>query len=277
MTTLSHYKKSLIEKLSTHSDTPDFDADILFMHVLQKTRTQLLLDKETELTPAEIAALDAVSARRNLGEPIAYIVGHQPFWTMDLTVTRDTLIPRPETECLIEWVINTFKNSDNLSAVDLGTGTGAIAIALALEKKSWHITATDQSPAALTVAKHNAKKNHANPIVFYEGNWCDALPSQQYDIIISNPPYVAENDAHLAKLHYEPISALVSGKQGLDDIEKIASQAPHYLQPQGTLIIEHGYDQAEAVHAIFEKNNFTHIKNHRDLSNVPRFTTGQKT
>lgn len=275
--TLFQYKKSLIEKLSECSDSPDFDSDILLMHVLHKTRTQLLLDAKNTLKLDEIARLDELGERRYKGEPIAYIVGHQPFWTLDLIVTRDTLIPRPETECLIDWVLHHFASQESLSVVDLGTGTGAIAIALAVEKKSWHITATDQSHSALQIAKHNAEKNNANQIVFYEGDWCNALSSTiQYDIIISNPPYIAEQDDHLAKLHYEPMSALISGEKGLDDIEKIASQAPYYLHSGGTLIIEHGYDQADAVRVIFEKNNFMHIENHRDLSHVPRFTTGKK-
>ncbi len=272
---LTNLRKKIILQLTSHSDTPQLDADLLLMHVLQKTRTQLLMD-ESIVEARFIASLDQLITRRINGEPIAYILGSQPFWTMDLIVTPDVLIPRAETECLIEWVLKQLFDANNYQVADLGTGSGAIAIALALEKPHWQIDATDQSAKALLIARQNAKKYNAKNISFFESDWFDALPPKKYDLIISNPPYIAQNDAHLEKLIFEPISALTSGKTGLDAIENITQQAMHYLQPNGYLVIEHGYDQAEAVFKLFEQAGFYEVKNHCDLSGIPRFVTGMK-
>jgi release factor glutamine methyltransferase len=269
------HKKSFIKKLFSVSDSPQLDSELLLMHVLKLSRTELHIRSHDELSNEALKKLNHFISRRINGEPIAYLLGSQSFWTMDLIVTTDTLIPRPETECLVEWVLKNVNQNDDIIAADLGTGTGAIAIAIASENKNWKIDATDESFEALAVAKKNADKYALKNISFYQGDWCDALPDKKYDVIISNPPYIAENDVHLDKLIFEPQTALVSGKEGLNAIEKIAAQAKNYLKQNGVLIIEHGFDQSDAVCSIFEKNNFYDVKNHRDLADVPRFVTGK--
>ncbi|MCX7121413.1 MAG: peptide chain release factor N(5)-glutamine methyltransferase [Gammaproteobacteria bacterium] len=275
-----HYRNLITQQLLSNSAETRavacvrFDAELLLMHALKKTRTQLLISLNDELPPANEATVNNLITRRMSGEPIAYILGHQPFWTMDLIVTPDTLIPRPETECLIDYILKYGDAGGSLRVADLGTGTGAIAIALALENPNWKIDVTDFSEKALSIAKQNSKKYAVKNIDFHLGDWCSALPNKKYDIIISNPPYIAENDAHLSALKFEPQSALTSGKTGLDAIIKITSQAKNYLNHSGLLIIEHGFDQGLAVAEIFKKNNYINIENHRDLSGNSRFATG---
>ena len=273
--TISDLRKKIVSRLLTYSDSPQIDAELILMYVLHKTRAQLLMVLNDPIDEKTLKNSDNLVSRRCQGEPIAYLTGHQPFWTMDLIVTKDTLIPRPETECLIEWVLKHFSVENNLTVADLGTGTGAIAIALALEKPRWEMDATDLSSDALTIAKKNAETYDIKNITFYEGDWCDALPNKKYDVIISNPPYIAEHDAHLEKLQFEPQSALISGMNGLNAIEKIVHQAPFFLKQNGTLIIEHGFDQAESVKTIFNRAGFKAIENHLDLGGNTRFTTGK--
>lgn len=268
-----NYRKIIAKKLSPISDSPQLDTDLILMHALKKSRTELLMNLDDEIIETQFIALQI--ERRTKGEPMAYLLGHQPFWTMDLIVTSDTLIPRPETECLVEWILKNFKDKENIIAADLGTGTGAIALALALENKNWKIDATDESFEALAIAKKNADKYALKNVSFYQGDWCFALPDKKYDVIVSNPPYIAADDMHLTKLTFEPQIALISGKNGLDAIEKIVAQANHFLKPDGYLVIEHGFDQADAVCALFEKNNFVDINHHRDLADIPRFVTGK--
>lgn len=273
---LFEYKKIIAEKLSVISSSPQLDAELLIMHTCKLSRTELLIRSDETLAEKNQQQIDQFVTRRVNAEPIAYLLGHQPFWTMDLIVTHNTFIPRPETECLIEWVLKKFPEK-NLQVADLGTGTGAIAIALALENKNWEIDAIDQSSKALCIAKKNAEKQGTNNIIFYESNWYDALPQKKYDVIISNPPYIAENDLHLEKLTCEPSMALIAGKNGLDAIEKIVAQAKNFLKQNGYLVVEHGFDQAKMVFKFLENAEFTDIKNHHDLSNVPRFVTGKVT
>jgi len=272
---LSEYRKHITQQLSTQTTTPQLDADLLLMHALKKSRTQLYCILNETISTTHQQQCNELIKQRLKGKPVAYLVGSQSFWTMDLTVTEDTLIPRPETECLVEWILHHAPDYENFLAADLGTGTGAIAITLALEKKSWKIDATDQSPEALVIAKRNAEKHGAKNIAFYVGDWCEALQKKNYNVIVSNPPYIAENDPHLKQLQFEPQDALVSGKEGLDAIQKIVSQAKNFLTPGGYLVIEHGFDQAERVIALFEKAGFIDVNNHRDLSDVPRFVTGK--
>lgn len=273
--TLSDFRKLTIKKLMLVTQTPQLDSELLFMHALQLSRAELIIRSENILSKTEIAQINALIERRIKGEPIAYLLESQPFWTLDLTVTSDTLIPRPETECLVDWIISHIKNRDNCDIADLGTGTGAIALALGVENKTWRIDSTDISFEALAIAKKNADAHGIKNVSFFQGDWCDALPRhKKYDVIVSNPPYIAENDPHLEKLTYEPVSALVSGKTGLDDIKKIVSSCHAFLKPSGFLVIEHGFDQAQDVEAIFKKSGFTNVQNHRDLADIPRFVTG---
>lgn len=266
---IAEYRKKFAQQL------PQIDVDLIFMTALQKTRAELFALLNNSLLQSEENSIRALIQRRLKGEPIAYLIGTQAFWTMELIVTRDTLIPRPETECLVDWILHHFAQHEKINVADLGTGTGAIAIALALEKKNWHIDATDHSPEALAVAKKNIVKYGAKNVSLYLSNWYENLPKKKYDLIVSNPPYIAQQDPHLKQLRFEPQNALVSGKDGLDAIRYIAHHAKHFLAHEGYLVMEHGFDQAEKVARIFQDAGFVSIKNHRDLSDIPRFVTGK--
>lgn len=270
------FKKYCMTQLTPYSESFKLDTELLMMYILKKSRTELLVDEQEHLSSFQENELKTLVQRRIDGEPIAYLIQSQPFWTMDLTVTKDTLIPRPETECLIDYVLNKFDPKETIKCADLGTGTGAIAIAIALEKPHWKIHATDLSENALIVAKKNAKKYNINNISFFQGDWFLALPPQKYDFIISNPPYISENDPHLTALKYEPLSALVSGKKGLNALAEIISTAKNYLKKNAFLLVEHGYNQSEDVYQLFQKAGYSNIETHTDLAGVPRFMTGVK-
>lgn len=272
---IAEHRKKFAQQLAAHSDTPQLDVDCIFTTALQKTRAELFSMLNNSLLQAEENIIAEFIKRRIKGEPIAYLVGTQAFWTMELIVTRDTLIPRPETECLVDWILHHFSQHEKINVADLGTGTGAIAIALALEKKNWRIDATDQSPEALAVAKKNIAKYSVKNVSLYLSNWFDHLPKKNYDLIVSNPPYIAQNDPHLKQLRFEPQNALISGKNGLDAIRYIVKHAKYFLMHDGYLMIEHGFDQAEIVAHTFQDAGFVDIKNHRDLSDIPRFVTGK--
>lgn len=273
MTTYSEKQRALTKQFSAISDTPALDANCIIGHVTKKSTAKLITASDTPLSPDHERVIDALASAREAGTPIAYLVGEKSFWTLDLIVTSDTLIPRPETECLVQWILDHFSNATPLKIADLGTGSGAIALALALARPRWTIHATDQSKAALNVAKQNAKKYHLNNVCFYQGNWCDALPKKNYDLIVSNPPYIADDDPHLIHLSLEPKAALTAGCDGLDAIRAITQQAKLFLKPHGVLVIEHGYHQANAVHGLFEALAYGNIVAHKDLSGVPRYMT----
>lgn len=256
------------------ADISALDADLLLAYVLQKPRSYLYAHGEQLLTATEQAQFQALLQRREQGEPIAYIIGEQEFWSLPLRVTQDVLIPRPETELIVEFILAQLPKDKPQSIIDLGTGSGAIAIAIASERLNWKITATDKSPSALAVAKHNAEKFTLSHISFIESDWFMNIPSQQFSAIISNPPYIANDDPHLRDLCYEPTSALVAENNGLDDIEKIVEQAKNYLQSSGLLAIEHGYKQLEAVQAIYRAAGYQDISTLNDLANHPRVTIG---
>lgn len=266
----------LVAVLVPVSDTPDLDARLLLESVTGKSQAYWLAHSDFELTSVQQANLDALVGRRQAGEPIAYLLGQHGFWSMDLNVTPDVLIPRPETECLVEWVLDQYSKDSVLKVADLGTGSGCIAIALACERPRWTIHAADYSEAALAVAKNNAEQYHGHAISFYQGDWCEALPEAQYDLIVSNPPYIAENDVHLEALQYEPLSALTAGVDGFVDIEIIVDQASCYLKRGGALVVEHGFDQAEGVVQFFKKTAYADVQSHFDLAGQRRFVSGVK-
>jgi release factor glutamine methyltransferase len=207
---------------------------------------------------------------------VTYLTSKREFWSLELQVTPATLIPRPETETLVEFVLGQFDKQKAIQLVDLGTGCGAIALAIASERPHWKITATDISQDALAVAQQNADKHQIRNIEFCTSHWFDALNAQSFDIIIGNPPYVAEADPHLSTgdVRFEPVSALVSGITGMDDIEAITSEAFQYLKNNGWLILEHGYDQKKQVLDCFKAAGFKAIIQKSDLSNQPRMTAG---
>lgn len=263
--------QEISEKLAPYSDTPRLDAQLLITHASGLSREKMLAFPNIKLNSEQEKKLNHYLARRLAGEPIAYIIGVKEFWSMEFKVTPDTLIPRPETECVVEWILTHFSSKEKLRVVDLGTGSGAIAIALAHERPQWEIHATDQNKKALEIAQYNAEKLGAKNITFFHGNWCQALPDKNYDLIISNPPYVALDDPHLKALHFEPQNALVSGKEGLDDLKIIAEQAQNYLVKGGYLVLEHGHDQSENVQNILNDLGYNDIEAYRDLGGSMRF------
>lgn len=251
------------------------DAEILLAKVLKKDRSYLCAHDRDSLTSLQQQQFQALVERRKHGEPVAYLTGHQEFWSLDLVVTPDVLIPRPETELLVETILQMLPAQEKLDIADLGTGSGAIALALATERPAWNIVATDFSAAALAVAQQNAQRLAVNNVEFLLSHWCEQLPIKKYSAIVSNPPYIDANDSHLPALRYEPQSALIAAEQGLADIEIIIQQAQNYLADHGMLIIEHGYQQADAVQTLFKKYNYTNSRTINDLAKLPRISCSQ--
>lgn len=247
-------------------------------HLLQRNALELKVRGDLELSEQQQQDYVQALARIAAGEPLAYITGSQPFWTLDLWVTPDTLVPRPDTEVLVETVL-ALDLPQNSQIVDLGTGTGAIALALASERPDWHVLATDVYPPTLAVAQRNAEKHALNHVQFACGAWYDALTQlsvqPQFDLIVSNPPYIDGVDPHMQALHCEPERALVADKQGLADLEQIIQQAPMWLKPLGWVVLEHGYDQGRAVRQLFEQCAFVQVKTIQDYAGQDRVSLGQ--
>ncbi len=264
------------KRLQASSDSARIDSEILLCHVLDCNSAHLAAWPEKKLSFEQAQQFEQLITRREAGSPVAYLTGEREFWSLKLDVSAATLIPRPETETLIEFVLEQFDPQKNLHVVDLGTGSGAIALAIALERPDWKITATDISQDALTVAQNNAAKHRIKNVEFKISHWFDALEDESFDIIISNPPYVAEGDPHLADgdVRFEPAISLISGKQGMNDIEVITTEAGRYLKNNGWLILEHGYDQKKQVLDCFEAADFKTIVQKSDLLNQPRMTAG---
>lgn len=250
------------------------DAEVLLAALSRMGRAQLFAFGERPVDPLTAALFEAGLERLAAGEPLAYITGVREFWSMPLVVTPDTLIPRPETELLVERCLQLLDAGPRLVA-DLGTGSGAIALALARERPAWRIIATDASAAALEVAGVNRQRLQLGNVELRTGRWCDALPPEMFDAILSNPPYVAAGDAALEKLGHEPRGALVAGPEGLDDLRCIVAQAPAHLCPGGWLLLEHGADQAQAVAALFDSSLWRSVRTHHDLAGLPRVTEAQ--
>jgi len=262
----------------TYSKTPALDAEVLLAFLLHVSRSYLFAWPEKLLSSAEEARYVELIREASQGKPIAYITGHQEFWSLDLLVTSDVLIPRPETELLVEKTLSLYPSNAEIKVADLGTGSGAIALALANERKNWKIVATDQSGAALAVAKKNASRLAIHTICWSQGNWCEALPSEQFDIIVSNPPYIDIQDPCLKcnGLPYEPQLALVSSNKGLSDIETIIVQSKNYLKICGYILLEHGYNQARLVRELLSKFGYRDIVSYRDLAKLERVTIAKK-
>lgn len=270
-----------IESLLNHAEIPDsptprLDAELLLAHVLGKSRSYLHTWPERELETEQLERYLAAIVRRQAGEPVAYILGQQGFWSLDLEVASHTLIPRPDTELLVETVLALLPATP-AALLDLGTGTGAIALALASERPAWLLTGVDRVPDAVALAERNrARLNLANAS-FVASHWFSALAGQRYQLIVSNPPYIAADDRHLAEgdVRFEPSSALVAGADGLDDIRLIIAQAPEYLEAGGWLLLEHGFDQAAAVRELLSARGFSTVESRRDLGGHERISLGR--
>ena len=267
--------REVIEQLQSMSAR--LEAEILLAEVLGKPRSFLHTYPERLLTDTQMHQLTAWVQRRQRGEPVAYIIGHQDFWNIRLMVTADTLIPRPETELLVEWVLQKLAADQPMCIADLGTGSGAIALAIAKERPHWRIYATDQSAAALQVASTNAEALGVTNVRFLQGSWCEPLPQCGFHAILSNPPYIANADPHLLQgdVRFEPRSALVAGEDGLQAIRLIMTQAKHYLLADGWLMLEHGYDQGEQVVESMRKVGYQQIEDKQDLAGHGRMALGK--
>lgn len=266
------------------SGTPRLDAEVLLAFVLGKTRSFLFSRPDFELNDEQNTAFAALVARRAAGEPVAYLTGTRGFWTLDLSVNSAVLIPRPETELLVEMALTTGQRishgrpDDTLVVADLGTGSGAIALALASERPHWQVHATDRSEQALQVAQENAERLGLGRVQFGAGDWCEALPAGvSFDMIVSNPPYIADDDPHLAQgdLRFEPRTALVADQRGLRELAAICRQAGFWLRAGGYLLLEHGYEQAAEVRSLMLCNGLDDVRSERDLAGHERVTMGR--
>lgn len=290
--------KTLLEEASKQfsilSKTPRLDAELLLCHVLKKERLYLFSYPEKIVSDAEYQQWQMLVEKRLLQIPVAYLIGQKSFWNLELRVNEHTLIPRPETELLVEIVLEKFsvlkldaagrrdkwsaagrRGNEVVTILDLGAGSGAIALALGKENPHWQITAVDFSYEALKIAKLNAEQNNINNVEFIQSDWFSALSSNQcWDLIVSNPPYLDENDPHLLneEIRHEPRSALVAKKNGLSDIEKIMIEARSYLKPEGALLFEHGCAQGGAVRELFSLYGYQSVVTLTDLAGLERVT-----
>ncbi len=274
--TTSEAIKKLTQQLKAHSPSAYLDAQLLVAKCINNTRTHLFAYPQQTLTHDQQAQLKKDMIRREQGEPMAYILGEKEFWSLYLKVTPDTLIPRPESEHLVEWLLTHLPADNTLKLADLGTGSGAIAIALAHERPNWQIDAIDESPKALDVAKHNADHHQLTNIHFYQGHWCNALSHQEYSAIVSNPPYIAADDPAMQSLRFEPQQALIAGIDGLDAILEIITQAKTYLIHGGCLVLEHGFEQQQQVLDLLINSGYKQVTGHTDLAGHARFVTAIK-
>lgn len=267
----------IAEALNLRGDPDSYErqeAMWLLEHIVQVGALELKFRLEQSLTEAQTQQYLAGLQRLEQGEPLAYVTGSQPFWTLDLKVTSDTLVPRPDTEILVDTVLN-LELPEQCSMVDLGTGTGAIALALASERPRWQVLATDIYLPTLQVAQENAERHQLQQVRFACGAWFDAIPAQKFDLIVSNPPYIDPEDVHLQQLGAEPQRALIAQQKGLADLKIIIEQAVNWLNPQGWVVLEHGYDQGAAVREIFSQAGFSQIRTVQDYGKNDRVTLAQ--
>jgi release factor glutamine methyltransferase len=262
----------------TESDSAALDAEVLLCLVLEKQRSYLRAWPDLNL-PADLAMqFWALIEQRKQGTPIAYLTGSREFWSRDFLVTPDVLIPRADTELLIEQCLALIPIDKPCKIIDLGTGSGIIAITLAAERPLAELTGTDLSLAALAIAKANAAKHQIHNVKFFQSNWFASIPDGTYQLIVSNPPYIAEDDVHLqlGDLRFEPRTALSATESGLADIRIIANQAYNRLDNGGYLLVEHGYDQQQAAERIFNDCHYQQVQTIPDLAGLPRVTYGQR-
>lgn len=265
------------QQLADVSKSPRLDAEVLLAAALERPRSYLLAWPEQVPASEQATRFATWLNRRRMGEPVAYLTGWREFWSLELEVTPDTLIPRPETELLVELALKRLPLDNSSHAADLGTGSGAIALALAAERPQAFLVASDYSRAALTVAQRNARRLKITNVEFREGDWCAPLAGECFDLIAANPPYIATTAPHWQEgaLRFEPPAALVAGVDGLDALQTIITQAPSCLKSGGWLVLEHGYDQGEVVPALLREQGFIEVSDHRDMAGCPRVACGR--
>ncbi len=267
------------QQLYTTSDTPRIDCEVLMQHLLNKDIAWLISYGDTTASPEHTKAFYDLVTKRQNGTPIAYITGSRDFWSLRLKVDENVLIPRPDTETLVEHALECMPTGKTINVLDLGTGSGAIALSIAKERPLSNVIALDYQAGALEIAKQNSLLNNVTNVEFRLSDWFEALDrSEQFDLIASNPPYVEPGDHHLDQgdLRFEPISALTALEGGFADIRNIIETAPSYLKNNGYLIIEHGYNQADEVASIFHANDFVDVALFKDINDLPRCTLAKK-
>ncbi|WP_198678768.1 peptide chain release factor N(5)-glutamine methyltransferase [Pseudidiomarina insulisalsae] len=257
------------------SETPRLDAEVLLAHVLQQSRTYLHTWPEREVSEPVLQQFMALLQQRQSGIPVAHLLGEREFWSLPLKVNDSTLIPRPDTELLVEKILE-LNLPSQARVLDLGTGTGAIALALKSERPQWQVTAVDKSAAAVALAKANAARLQL-ALQIFQSDWFSSLADEHYDLIVSNPPYIAADDPHLQQgdVRFEPHSALVADAAGFADLASIIHQAPDYLQPGGWLWLEHGYEQAQGCRDLLASRGFSAVQSLRDYANLERISYGR--
>ncbi len=271
--TVRHSLQDAAKRLATVSSSPRLDAELLLAHSLEWPRSRLYSQAQSALSPEARAQFLELLAARASGRPVAYLLGRQEFWSLDFELGDDCLVPRPETESLVELAL--AEPDGPRRVLDLGTGSGVIAIAIKRERPDWEVSAVDCSPGALRWARHNAARHNAD-VTFLEGRWFEPVSGRRFDLILANPPYIAHGDPHLEALRHEPTQALVAGADGLADIRHICEQASAYLSPGGMLALEHGMDQAAAVRELLQAAGLRDIASERDLAGHERISHGRR-
>ncbi len=271
--TVRHSLQDAAKRLATVSSSPRLDAELLLAHSLEWPRSRLYSQAQSALSPEARAQFLELLAARASGRPVAYLLGRQEFWSLDFELGDDCLVPRPETESLVELAL--AEPDGPRRVLDLGTGSGVIAIAIKRERPDWEVSAVDCSPGALRWARHNAARHDAD-VTFLEGRWFEPVSGRRFDLILANPPYIALGDPHLEALRHEPTQALVAGADGLADIRHICEQASAYLSPGGMLALEHGMDQAAAVRELLQAAGLRDIASERDLAGHERISHGRR-
>lgn len=262
------------QRLQQVSDSARLDSEVLLAYVLQVSRSYLYTWPDKEITDAQQKEFLVLVAKREQHYPVAYLIGEREFYDHIFLVTEDTLVPRPDTELIVDLALERFTAQAEIKVADLGTGSGVIALAIAAARPDWQVVATDNYQATLAVAKQNVKRLGLTNVEFYLGDWCQALPKLKFDMIVSNPPYIAEDDTHFqqGELRHEPQHALRSGADGLAAIKTIIAEARDYLQPGGWLLLEHGYQQGKMVRDLLVQANYNACESFCDLAGHERVT-----
>ena len=274
---ISQALKQASATLTESSPSASVDAQVLLTFVLDCNTAHLAAWPEKELDQQQSTLYQQLIQKRSQGHPVAHLTGSREFWSLNFLADNSTLIPRPETETLVEFILEKFNGKKKLKLLDMGTGTGNIAISLARENPDWLVTGSDLSERALNLAEQNSKQLQTNNTAFVHSDWFDNIADHDFDIIVSNPPYIIDDDPHLSEgdVRFEPRTALTAGNTGMNDIEHICQHAKTYLKNNGLLIIEHGYNQEQLVSDCFTENGFTEIEQRQDLSGHTRMTAGK--